>query len=171
MYVAREVIMNGSRFFIAEFNIGRLKAPLDSSTMREFVDFLDPVNRFAERSPGFVWRLATADGGPSSYLPSAYEDPMMAANLTVWEDLESLHAFTYHTVHTYFLRGRKQWFDRLASHQLMMWWVPAGHLPDLAEAPQKLQLLDERGPSPAAFTFQSLFDSEGRRFERVREQA
>ena len=163
-------ILNDSRFFIAEFNIGRLKSPLDSATMREFVDFLDPVNRFAERSPGFVWRLARDGGGPSSYLPSAYEDPMMAANLTVWEDLETLYAFTSHTVHTYFLRGRKQWFARLASHHLAMWWVPAGHLPTLAEAQQKLQLLDEHGPSPAAFTFQSLFDSQGRPTERAREQ-
>jgi hypothetical protein len=47
---------------LAELNISRLKAPLDSPDMKEFVDFLDPVNSFAEQSPGFVWRLTSSDG-------------------------------------------------------------------------------------------------------------
>jgi hypothetical protein len=47
--------MTDAAFQLAEFNISRLKAPLDDPSMKEFVDFLDPVNTFAEQSPGFVW--------------------------------------------------------------------------------------------------------------------
>ena len=49
--------MADDTFHLAQFNISRLKAPLDDPSLKEFVDFLDPVNAFAEQSPGFVWRL------------------------------------------------------------------------------------------------------------------
>ena len=54
--------MADDTFHLAQFNISRLKAPLDDPSLKEFVDFLDPVNAFAEQSPGFVWRLTAADG-------------------------------------------------------------------------------------------------------------
>ncbi len=63
--------MKSETFHIAEFNISRLKAPIDSPVMREFVDFLAPVNRFAKESPGCIWRLAAPDGQAASYLPPA----------------------------------------------------------------------------------------------------
>jgi hypothetical protein len=154
--------MSTDNFHIAEFNISRLKAPLDSPSMKEFVDFLAPVNKFGEESPGFVWRLAAPDGQASSYLPPAYEDPMIVTNLTVWKDIESLKNFVYQTVHTYFLRGRKKWFDQVADYQTVLWWVPAGHIPSIEEAKEKLILLAKQGPTSAAFTFQIQFDASGK---------
>jgi hypothetical protein len=35
--------------------------------------------------------------------------------------------------------------------------VPAGHVPTVAEAEEKLALLRDRGPTPAAFTFREHF--------------
>jgi hypothetical protein len=35
----------------------------------------------------------------------------------------------------------------------VLWWVSAGHIPDLGEAFAHLQLLRRDGPGPAAFTF------------------
>lgn len=99
--------METDHFYIAEFNISRLKAPLNSPIMKEFVDFLEPVNRFAEQGPGYIWRLTAPEGMASSHLPPAYEDEMIVTNLTVWKDIDSLKNFTYPTVHTYFLRSRK----------------------------------------------------------------
>ena len=153
--------MRDHHFHLAEFNISRLRAPLDSPMMKEFVDFLDPVNRFAEQSPGFIWRLTAADGLAASYLPAPFEDEMMITNLTVWQDIESLGNFTYQTVHTYFLRSRKKWFDRVTSHQVVMWWILTGDVPTLEEAKQKLQFLEDHGPSADTFTFQAAFDSKG----------
>ena len=37
--------METDNFPIAEFNIWRLKAPLDSPLLTEIVDFLDPLKR------------------------------------------------------------------------------------------------------------------------------
>lgn len=64
-------------YHLAQFNISRLSAPLDDPRMKEFVDFLDPVNAFAEQSSGFVWRLTAAEGQAASYLPSPFADPKM----------------------------------------------------------------------------------------------
>jgi hypothetical protein len=154
--------METEPFWIAEFNISRLKAPLDSPEMKEFVDFLAPVNRFGEESPGFVWRLASPDGQASSYLPPVYEDTMIVTNLTVWEDIESLKSFVYQTVHTYFLRSRKKWFEQVAENQVVLWWVRRGHIPSVEEAKEKLRCLQENGPTLDAFTFQKAFDSQGK---------
>ena len=38
-----------------------------------------------------------------------------------------------------------------------MWWVPAGHLPDVAEARVRLAHLHEHGPTPFAFPFGAPF--------------
>jgi hypothetical protein len=92
---------------------------------------------------------------------------MMITNLTVWTDLDSLHAFAYRTVHRYFLQSRRRWFGRMPGRQLVMWWLPAGQVPTLAEALQKLRLLEERGPTAEAFTFQKAFDPAGRPLPRA----
>jgi len=152
-------------FHLAEFNISRLKAPLDSPSMKEFVDFLDPVNRFGEQSPGFIWRLSTPEGQSSTYLPPAYDDEMIVTNLTVWKDIDSLKHFAYHTVHAYFLRNRKQWFDQITDRQFVLWWINKDHLPTLEEAKQKLIHMQQNGPTSGAFTLQVPFDSYGNRLK------
>ena len=153
--------MADDTFHLAQFNISRLKAPLDDPSLKEFVDFLDPVNAFAEQSPGFVWRLTAADGAAASYLPSSYGDSMMITNLTVWTDLESLRVFSYETVHRYFLQSRRKWFDRPAGKQVVLWWLPAGQLPTLEEAKAKLGLLELVIHLPVAWVLISRFGVTG----------
>ena len=41
---------------LAQFNIARMRFPIDSAEKAEFVAGLDPINFLGERSPGFVWR-------------------------------------------------------------------------------------------------------------------
>ena len=38
-----------------------------------------------------------------------------------------------------------------------LWWVPAGTVPTVAEAEQRLIHLHEHGPTPHAFTFREPF--------------
>lgn len=154
-------------FHLAQFNISRLSAPLDDPSMKEFVDFLDPVNAFADQSIGFVWRLTAAEGQAASYLPPPYPDPMMITNLTLWTDLESLRVFAYETVHRYFLQSRRKWFDRVEGKQVVLWWVPAGHLPTLDEAKLALCRLEDHGPTAEAFTFHDVFDPSGQPMPRA----
>lgn len=153
--------MTDAAYHLAQFNIARLRAPLDTAEMAEFVAFLDPINAFAERCPGFVWRLTAPDGASSSYLSAADDDPMVIPNLSVWTDIASLRTFAYQTVHRYFLQNRRTWFERMEGRLLVLWWVPAGCAPVLDEAKARLRLLEERGPTAAAFTFQDAYDPTG----------
>lgn len=51
-----------SAFHLAQTNLGRLRAPLDSPQIRPFMDALFAVNAGADAGPGFVWRLQTEAG-------------------------------------------------------------------------------------------------------------
>ena len=146
-----------ARFHLAQVNIGRLRAPLEDPTMEGFRSQLDPVNALADRSPGFVWRLQTEDGNAMAIRPFA--DERMAINMSVWESLEALQQFVYKSAHVASLRDRQQWFEPIEGPILALWWIPAGHVPTVDEAKQRLQWLKERGPSPDAFTFRKSFPS------------
>ena len=145
-----------SAFHLAQVNIGRLRAPIDDPIMEGFRTQLDPINALADRSPGFVWRLQTEDGNATAIRPYA-DDDRMAINMSVWESLEALQQFVYRSAHVGPLRDRKQWFEPIEEPILVLWWVPAGHIPTIAEAKERLDHLKAHGPSPEAFTFRVPF--------------
>lgn len=142
-------------FHLAQCNIARLRAPLDSPQLAGFVAALEPVNQLAESAPGFVWRLQTEEGNATAIRP--YDDDMMLVNMSVWESVEALAAFTYDTAHRDVMRGRRQWFEKPAEAYLVLWWIPAGTRPTVADAKSRLETLRGQGPSPAAFTFRVPF--------------
>jgi len=137
---------------IAQLNVAELQAPLDSPQLAGFVDMLGPVNAIADTSPGFVWRLQDGDGpGATALRPRG---PDLLVNMSVWQTLESLRAFVYRNgPHLDMLRRRREFFRRLDEPHQVLWWIPAGHIPDLDEAFARLDLLRRDGPGPAAFTF------------------
>ena len=47
---------------LAQVNVARMRAGLDSAEMHDFVAAVDPVYRLADASPGLVWRLRSRDG-------------------------------------------------------------------------------------------------------------
>lgn len=143
-----------SEFQLAQINIARLAAPIDSPQLEGFVSNLERINALAEASPGFVWRLQTEDGDATSI---DHFGPDMLVNMSVWEDVESLKAFTYDTAHAAILRRRKEWFEAMTERYMVLWWVPAGHEPSLAEAEDRLNRLREHGPTREAFTFREPF--------------
>jgi hypothetical protein len=141
---------------LAQLNIALRREPLESPLLAEFVAALEPVNAAADASPGFVWRLQTEDGDAMGV--RGFGDDRLIVNMSVWESLEALRAFAYSDrTHLGVLRRRREWFARMDFH-LVLWWVPAGHQPSVAEAEERLELLRERGPGPDAFTFRSVFD-------------
>ena len=140
---------------LAQVNIAKVAAPLDDPLMAEFVGNLVRINALAEASPGFVWRLMDAAGDATHI--QAFEDPRIIVNMSVWTSLEALFDFTYRTDHTPFIGRRRDWFEKLVGPHMALWWVKAGHLPDVAEARTKLDLLAAAGPNPDAFTFKQRF--------------
>jgi hypothetical protein len=143
---------------LAQLNVAAMKAPLDSPTMADFVANLDRINALAERSPGFVWRLASDDGNATAFRPLGEH---VLVNLSVWADVPSLSRYVYRTAHVEIMRRRREWFDRMAAAYMVLWWVPAGHRPTFAEAIARLERLRADGPSAAAFTFAQAFGPPG----------
>ena len=143
-----------SAFDLAQFNIATVLAPLDDPRMEGFVSRLAEINAVADNAPGFVWRLQTDDGDATALRPCGDD---VVVNLSVWKDAASLKAFTYRAGHAELLRDRGKWFARAASPTLVMWWVPAGHRPSVAEAIARLEDLRKNGPSPLAFDFRNFY--------------
>lgn len=156
------------RHHLAQANIGRIVAPLDDPRMKGFVDQLDYINAVADRSDGFVWRLQTEEGDATAI--RAFDDDRILFNMSVWQSIEALHEYTYRSDHRGPLRDRRQWFERFGRPHLALWWIPAGHIPTVEEAKDRLDLLYERGPSPVAFTFQRLYSPTGQPLSRPRRE-
>ena len=78
---------------LAQINIARFKAPIDSPPIAGFVEMLDPINAIADQSPGFVWRLQTDEGNATSI--HAFDDDLILVNMSVWATFEDLDAFVY----------------------------------------------------------------------------
>ncbi|HEY2356139.1 MAG TPA: DUF3291 domain-containing protein [Phenylobacterium sp.] len=148
-----------SRFHLAEINIGRLVAPVDDPKLAEFVANLDRINALAEDQSGFVWRL-TGEGGDATDIKPVEDDPMIAINMSVWTDLDSLAAFVYRTAHRDVMRRRREWFEALQVY-MALWWVPVGHVPTPAEGMARIDMLERMGPTPEAFTFRTPFPAPG----------
>jgi uncharacterized protein DUF3291 len=144
-------------FHIAQINVALPKAPVDSPLLEEFVAALDPINAIADASPGFVWRLQTEDGNATAIRP--FEDERILVNMSVWESIDALADFVYRSGHLNVMRRRREWFERTVMH-IALWWVPAGHIPSVAEAAERLDYLREHGPTPYAFTFKASFSVE-----------
>jgi hypothetical protein len=144
-----------SAYQLAQLNIGVIKGPMDSPVMAEFKANLDRINALAEQTPGFVWRLQTDDGDATAIRP--FDDENLLVNMSVWEDVAALNRYVYHSAHVEIMRRRREWFERMEQAFLVLWWVPRGHVPSVAEAVAKLELLRKNGSSAEAFTFRSAF--------------
>ena len=139
---------------LAQLNIALMREPLESPAMADFVANLERINALAERSPGFVWRLQTAQGDATALRPLG-EDTLV--NVSVWRDVECLKNYVYGSAHVELMRRRKAWFEPMREAYAVLWWVPAGHRPSVAEALARLELLRARGPTEEAFTFRRTF--------------
>jgi hypothetical protein len=140
---------------VAQVNIGRIKFPLDDPGMAGFLNRLDEINALAEKTPGFVWRLQTGEGNATYFRP--YADDRILMNMSVWETIEALRDYVYHTTHAQLLRQRTEWFEKFSGSYSALWWVPAGHIPSIDEARKRIAHLDVHGPTQFAFNFKTTF--------------
>ncbi len=143
------------QFQLAQINIGRLVAPIDDPKIADFVSQLDSVNALAESAPGFVWRLKSDAGNATDI---AYnDDPFVIPNMSVWESLESLRDFVYRSGHIGVLRDRAKWFEKMDKPNYCLWWVPAGHIPTVVEARERLEHYQVHGSTAYSFWFSEPF--------------
>jgi hypothetical protein len=142
-----------SRFQLAQLNLATVRAPLDSPIMADFVANLDRINALAEQSPGFAWRLMDDAGNATAFNPLGDD---VIINLSVWDDVASLNDYVYKSAHVEIMKRRKEWFHRMEI-AFVLWWVPRGHRPDIAEAVGRYEHLKAHGPHEQAFTFRRAF--------------
>ena len=144
-----------SNYHIAQINIARMVAPLDSPVMAGFVSRLEEINALADNAPGFVWRLQTPEGDATYLRP--FDDDQIIVNMSVWESVEHFKEDVYKSAHAELLRQRHDWFQQhVKDVYFAMWWVPAGHIPGIDEAKKRLKHLEEHGPSQFAFTVRTI---------------
>ena len=142
-------------FELAQVNIARLLAPLDSDQLSGFVSALDSVNAAAEDADGYRWRLQDAEGNATEI--RVFNDDWLIVNMSVWRDPEALSGYIYGPEHRPVLGRRREWFARPAEAMTALWWVPAGVRPTVAEAERRLRLLRAHGPTAEAFTLRETF--------------
>lgn len=151
--------MNNPKYHIAQANVALGRAPLTDPAMRGFVEQLDYINALADRARGFVWRAQTEDGDATAI--RVFDDPLVIFNMSVWESIEDLYAYVFESDHTGPVRDRRTWFAKMDRPHSVLWWIPVGEHPSVAQAEERLRLLHEQGPTPFAFTFAKLFDPLG----------
>lgn len=142
-------------FHLAQINVARTRTSPEDPAMADFIAALDEVNAIADRSPGFVWRHQTAAGNAMEVRP--YQDPRVLVNLSVWASVADLKAYVYGSLHAKFFTRRAEWFEKSAELHLALWWIPAGTVPTVDEAKERLQYRREHGDTPHAFSFQKVF--------------
>jgi hypothetical protein len=130
--------------------------------MADFVNALERINALADSSVGFVWRLVgdgTEDGNDATSL-RPFDDDRIIVNMSTWASIEDLKHYVYYTAHAEFLKRRLEWFQRVRDAVTVLWWVPTGHTPTVAEAKERLEHLRVHGPSPYAFSMGKTFTAE-----------
>ena len=145
-------------------NIARAVAGFDDAIMSCPVDRLEEINSLAEQSKGHVWRFKTAPGETSFLLPfEAYFHPFdpnrVFFNISVWESIEDLRNYVFKTAHVELWRNRSHWVATIGKPQLAMWWIPTGQIPTVAEAKEKLVLIQKKGATLEGFDFAKAFPS------------
>lgn len=141
-------------YHLAQLNIAQLKAPLDSPMLADFVANLDRINALAESSPGFIWRLQDEEGDATAIRP--FGDQVLV-NMSLWRDVQSLSDYVYKSAHTEMLKRRREWFDKVQQAHQVLWWIPAGQLPSVMDAAERLAHVQAHGASAYAFSFREAF--------------
>jgi hypothetical protein len=148
-----------TQYHLAQLNIARMLAAREDPIMADFFAQIDEINALAEKTPGFIWRLQTDEGDATAL--RVFDDDMMIINMSVWESVEPLYQFTYYSDHAAVYRRRQEWFHKLETPMMVMWWIPAGTVPTIEDAKAKLDYISTYGATPEAFTFKTCFDPQG----------
>ena len=143
--------------YVAQLNIARMSGiDINDSVMAGFTAQLDEINLLAEQSVGFVWRLKSDDGNATSYNP--YNDDRIIINFSIWENTTHLKKFVYGSLHTVVMKDRKKWFENFGQPYNVLWNIPAGYIPSIDEAVERLAHLQQHGATEYAFDFKTIFE-------------
>ncbi|WMI65001.1 DUF3291 domain-containing protein [Aestuariibaculum sp. YM273] len=141
-------------YHLAQVNIAKGLAPLSDPIMQDFINNVDRINAIADKSDGFVWRFKDEDKDEAL---SVFKENNLLVNISVWEDLQSLFNYIYHSDHIEVFKRKKEWFSKVQMKHMAFWYVPIDYKPTLKDAKIRLDYLNSHGETPYAFTFKSKF--------------
>lgn len=144
-------------YHLAQVNIGRLTGALDAPHMVDFTKNLARVNDMAKASPGFVWVLEGADAELGATDIAWPGDPDILVNMSVWESVAALRDFAFSGEHRSLLARRREFFEKPAAAIAVLWWIPAGTVPTVQDAHERLEHFREHGATARGFSFARLF--------------
>jgi len=110
------------KYHLAQVNIAKMLAPLDSQVMAESVTNLDRINAVAESSAGFVRRLK--DDGNNTTSIKVYNEDFLIVNMSVWKSVESLFQYVYQSNHVEIFKKRNEWFEKMKGMHMAFWYIP-----------------------------------------------
>jgi len=139
---------------LAEFNISKLLAPLESPQLRDFVANVDHVNSSAEHNDGLIGRSKDDTRDPVTVISPRPNDNIYT--LRVWQSPEQLEHSGWNIVCRKINQRRQKWFRHVKSHCLVKWWVDEGSWPTVAEAKSRLGQFDANGNYDHAFGWSHL---------------
>ena len=147
---------------LAEFNFGTLKYDWDDPRVQSFVDGLDLVNGLAAKAAGFVWRLSDENMDAEQNAPDGAlgGNPRTASTLSVWESVSALEDFVWKTVHKQFYLRKAEWYDAAGNGNFVMWWIPNGCQPTVADGMARWTHRQENGDSDHAFGWSYLIEAQ-----------
>jgi len=147
---------------VAEFNMGRLRYDWTDKRVQGFVEGLERVNRLAERSPGYIWRMPDTEMEAAQLGPPLSDD-RVASTLSTWRSVDQLLTFVRDSLHGSFMRRGPEWFEAEDGPRYVIWPITRDHRPTVEEGFSKLNHLAKYGPSKDCFNFrwyETMRDSE-----------
>jgi hypothetical protein len=149
-------------FHLAQVNIAWMHGAPQDPVMSGLASRIDEINRLAEESQGFVWRLPASQANLESLQPFEVDFPgfhrdRLFYNMSVWESLEDLRSYTFLSTHAELLNERHRWVDSIVGASVALWWIPIGHRPTIEESAERLRSVRQHGPTPYAFTIRKAF--------------
>ena len=143
-----------AKYHLAQLNIGRLRYQRDAPEMKGYCEALGAVGQVAVDWPGFIWMHNDAD---TIRIACELFGADIAANLSVWRDVESLRSFMECPRHAAVMQRRSEWSVPTEEATFVMWWVPLSHIPEFTEGRERLLAFRRDGPGPAAFDLEMVY--------------
>ena len=158
---------------LAFMTLGILRQPFGHAEVQGFADRAPGVYGAADASDGFHARSirdfntylhSWGDTTLPAWFPGAEgaDHDQVAVTLSLWADLESVAAFSYHGAHAEALTKRSEWFGRGSVPPYVAWWVDADHEITFTEGYERIESLYKNGSTPFGFNFAKPFDEEGK---------
>ena len=146
---------------------GSLFHHLDDARNMKYRELASKIFAELDADKGFLGQSGTESDSswgrwtvPECYQKEEYTGRTIQT-LSLWRDLESMVAYSYHGIHAQALKRRDEWFPKISLPNHAIWWIDNEHQPTWAEAAAQYDRIVNNGTSAEAFNMKDLYDANG----------